>query len=255
MAETKKCVICGKEFEGYGNNAEPVADGTCCDDCNLSIVVPARLSEARKANGVNNEEIEDVEFKEPDYLIEGQDRFIVAGKTITVEHKVDEEWLVENLRRCFKDFDVAYKCGPMQGLLALIHGEHGADEEFPAEESHIFAATYEIGKSKFDAYIEGAVVLKRMGLDEEGQRLYDFAHMFMSVFSLLLMNSKYAHRSAIKRFLNCTDGDISMSDKEYVADVMGIECKSVSSFNGLMELLHSLVEDDGDFNVLAVVKE
>ena len=38
-----KCCICGKEFEGYGNNALPIKDGTCCDKCNDIFVFPSRL--------------------------------------------------------------------------------------------------------------------------------------------------------------------------------------------------------------------
>jgi len=38
-----KCVICGRKFSGYGNNADPVAKGECCGDCNLKVVVPARI--------------------------------------------------------------------------------------------------------------------------------------------------------------------------------------------------------------------
>lgn len=41
--ETNKCVICGKEYTGYGNNAEPVSKGRCCDKCNEEQVIPARL--------------------------------------------------------------------------------------------------------------------------------------------------------------------------------------------------------------------
>ena len=41
--EPKVCCICQREFDGYGNNAEPVAVGQCCDECNMSVVVPARL--------------------------------------------------------------------------------------------------------------------------------------------------------------------------------------------------------------------
>lgn len=38
------CCICGREFEGYGNNPYPVKDdGVCCDDCNVNAVIPARL--------------------------------------------------------------------------------------------------------------------------------------------------------------------------------------------------------------------
>ena len=39
----EKCVICGKEIIGYGNNAEPVSKGRCCDVCNITVVIPERL--------------------------------------------------------------------------------------------------------------------------------------------------------------------------------------------------------------------
>lgn len=37
----QKCSICGKEFEGYGNNPEPLMsydEGRCCDECNAKVV-------------------------------------------------------------------------------------------------------------------------------------------------------------------------------------------------------------------------
>ena len=38
------CCICGKHFEGYGNNPWPVKEeGRCCDDCNWEFVVPLRF--------------------------------------------------------------------------------------------------------------------------------------------------------------------------------------------------------------------
>jgi hypothetical protein len=45
-----KCSICHKEIPAVGtwttgNNAQPVNDGRCCDDCNVSVVLPARLKE------------------------------------------------------------------------------------------------------------------------------------------------------------------------------------------------------------------
>ena len=43
--EKHKCVICGHDFEGYGNNAEPVKPGICCDECNETKVIPARLKQ------------------------------------------------------------------------------------------------------------------------------------------------------------------------------------------------------------------
>lgn len=43
MKEVNKCCICGKEINGYGNNAEPLAHGICCDGCN-SKVLAARIN-------------------------------------------------------------------------------------------------------------------------------------------------------------------------------------------------------------------
>ena len=43
--QTKTCCICGKKFEGWGNNPYPVKDsGECCDECNWDKVIPARLN-------------------------------------------------------------------------------------------------------------------------------------------------------------------------------------------------------------------
>jgi len=38
------CSICQAEYEGFGNNAEPINDGRCCDNCNWAVVVPARIN-------------------------------------------------------------------------------------------------------------------------------------------------------------------------------------------------------------------
>lgn len=40
----KTCCLCGKEFDGYGNNPAPLKEsGECCDQCNAEKVIPARL--------------------------------------------------------------------------------------------------------------------------------------------------------------------------------------------------------------------
>lgn len=52
---TKTCCLCGKEFKGYGNNAGPVADGICCDDCNRDKVIPARVAAWKESGGVFQE--------------------------------------------------------------------------------------------------------------------------------------------------------------------------------------------------------
>lgn len=45
-----ECCICGSKIPTIGgwtqgNNALPVADGRCCNDCNAEYVIPARLQE------------------------------------------------------------------------------------------------------------------------------------------------------------------------------------------------------------------
>ena len=36
--EEYECILCGDKFEGFGNNAEPLAEGKCCDDCNSKVM-------------------------------------------------------------------------------------------------------------------------------------------------------------------------------------------------------------------------
>ena len=56
----KTCCICGKTFEGWGNNPDPITDkdgnlfpesARCCDECNNEYVIPARLIEIYKGEG------------------------------------------------------------------------------------------------------------------------------------------------------------------------------------------------------------
>lgn len=39
----KTCSICHKHFTEWGNNAWPINKGTCCDHCDRTVVLPARL--------------------------------------------------------------------------------------------------------------------------------------------------------------------------------------------------------------------
>jgi hypothetical protein len=44
MKSKMKCCICGAEMEVHQqNNAEPVAHGWCCNECNQLKVLPARI--------------------------------------------------------------------------------------------------------------------------------------------------------------------------------------------------------------------
>ena len=51
MAQKQKCCICGKEFEGWGNNPWPVNEddnARCCDECNYNVVIPEHIKGLRK---------------------------------------------------------------------------------------------------------------------------------------------------------------------------------------------------------------
>lgn len=47
------CVICNVEYKGYGNNAEPIKKGDCCDHCNTHRVIPARLRQMETLKQIN----------------------------------------------------------------------------------------------------------------------------------------------------------------------------------------------------------
>lgn len=72
----QECVICHKPFEGYGNNAEPVAEGRCCDECNTKVVIPARIEEMNKHKKLDEakEKDEAEEKAEPEELIEPEEK-------------------------------------------------------------------------------------------------------------------------------------------------------------------------------------
>ena len=43
------CCICGCFIvDEWGNNAEPIAEGRCCDSCNYTHVIPVRIAQIYK---------------------------------------------------------------------------------------------------------------------------------------------------------------------------------------------------------------
>jgi len=86
-----KCCICGKEFEGYGNNPWPIdetEDARCCDDCNRKKVVPARFElhdeNSRRMNeSKNTSEVNIGDTIKINYM-EGEPQY--TGRTGEVTH-------------------------------------------------------------------------------------------------------------------------------------------------------------------------
>lgn len=50
--KTGKCCICNKNYSNWGNNALPIKDGRCCDECNNTIVIEARLKNLQQGKSV-----------------------------------------------------------------------------------------------------------------------------------------------------------------------------------------------------------
>lgn len=48
-----KCVICHKTSKGYGNNAQPVKVGICCDNCNEDVIME-RLRQVEERENENS---------------------------------------------------------------------------------------------------------------------------------------------------------------------------------------------------------
>lgn len=62
--ESKKCVICEKNFTEIGNNPFPIKkEGECCDKCNLEKVIPARIN-MLKNNSLKDQETNMVLYNE-----------------------------------------------------------------------------------------------------------------------------------------------------------------------------------------------
>ena len=42
MKPVQACSICGGAIVGFGNDAQPINDGRCCDQCNAERIIPAQ---------------------------------------------------------------------------------------------------------------------------------------------------------------------------------------------------------------------
>ena len=58
------CAICGRKIKGSGNSCWPVFDEEkyrCCDECNMTVVVPERIWEAQQAQILEDNKLENDE--------------------------------------------------------------------------------------------------------------------------------------------------------------------------------------------------
>ena len=63
MKTEKTCCICKKKFTGWGNNPYPYHGKVCCDACNATKVIPARLYAMFSNHNSRNGETKQTETK------------------------------------------------------------------------------------------------------------------------------------------------------------------------------------------------
>lgn len=98
------CDICGKEFEGYGNNPAPLEGRICCDSCNKTYVIPARLKKIDVKSKLGDASMETPQItelrKKIGYLISDEVRAIDGYDEAlnTVDLSEDQRKTLEEIR-------------------------------------------------------------------------------------------------------------------------------------------------------------
>jgi hypothetical protein len=63
MSKPKNCSICYEPIKGFGNNAEPINSGICCDACNWATVFPRRIQGLYQAEEMSKPKDRKDQFK------------------------------------------------------------------------------------------------------------------------------------------------------------------------------------------------
>lgn len=92
----KKCCICGKIFEGYDNNAQPVRKGICCGVCNVRYIFGCRVLTGRRNTSYeiakNRIEVEELsqKLKEKGFVVER----VIPWNKLFHNPKTDEDVII-----------------------------------------------------------------------------------------------------------------------------------------------------------------
>lgn len=110
------CSICGDEFEGYGNNAQPVNNGTCCDNCNKRVVLPIRI---------NSWHVHSIKEKNQSEILE-----VVSNNNVRFDYLKDIETLTDNKTFFIEKVsvsnlnDAANKLGKLSRKIRFLFGDY-----------------------------------------------------------------------------------------------------------------------------------
>jgi hypothetical protein len=136
------CCICGEPYEGYGNNAEPYADGYCCDACNIHFVIPARLSAMHQDNNTDEktESLKEEFDKEIPTDFDGQMDFLSADEEEAIDayaavidlvgddHVADQLTKIETEEKAHKDYLEKVKDDPTIDYVEPLEDEEETEE-------------------------------------------------------------------------------------------------------------------------------
>ena len=89
--KVQRCSICSCDYEGFGNNAQPINDGRCCDRCNQRVIV-ARIRKAEAESRGNTYVVRQANEPQPKGEIVSVSRIPTAAELEAVE-KAQQELL------------------------------------------------------------------------------------------------------------------------------------------------------------------
>ena len=148
------CSICGKPYKGYGNNAYPVNDGRCCDDCNYSAVISARIKAIQK-NRANSDVSESYDDEDDSWVPKDdyEAQSTLYGDKPVYDYDVYDELLNEEL--------------PYAGKVIITHKKGD-----PKDKWNMLANGFITDEGKSFLYANGCDDVKEVNLTQD--QIYNF---------------------------------------------------------------------------------
>lgn len=104
----KLCILCKKSFKGHGNNAEPLANGICCELCNIKVIKSRMEKTTRFTSNFSSHTLNDGTLVIRQVLPDGhREDSVVLGSRFTVKLKyllytLNQKFVI--LKKDFKHF-------------------------------------------------------------------------------------------------------------------------------------------------------
>ena len=276
-ADGYTCSICGKHVDhGVGNNAQPVNDGRCCDDCNANVVVPRRLHDVRvesaarkRADGdgsskAAHEEWENsrkvrfakVEKKAEEFSKKWADRLskvVESGRDITIERKMDPDELERKLSIAYPYYDEVQRLDVTETVRMFLAGDLKDDfkeffkKEFEDEnpkfspEDASFGGILDMLFNHYDKMFEDGLTLAEAGMPEDvWTQVLEFNDSFLFVNLLRVLNSDICNEDSFKWYAAAALHEGMDDNVDMVFTILGERSPRMMLRNILSDLVSSL---------------